>query len=124
MFILNQFYKTKNGSKVVCELGPNTHGLFRFRIISGGHGINWFGKTIGEKYMTTSEGKYVNGNNNPEDIMEKLSRMDIVGLWDDRLEKTEGWVSEQDMSSILSEQNLIKSAVSAIGKRRRRKLDV
>lgn len=55
---------------------------------------------------------------------DEICDMDIIGLWSNRLEKTEGWASEQDMSSILSEQNLIKSAVSAIGKRRRRKLGI
>lgn len=85
MFEVDKFYKTKNRSKVICVIGPDTHGDFCMKVISGGHGVFIRpGKQSDETYWVTSEGKY---NHNPimylNVLTDKLHGMDIVGPWEE-----------------------------------------
>lgn len=69
MFVLNQFYKTKNGSKVRCIYGPDTDGQY---CMSTNH-LNKK-EQLGDTYWVTSNG-VVRGD--------KSRDMNIVGPWEE-----------------------------------------
>ena len=84
MFQIGKFYKTKNGSKVVCHGGPDKDGDFIMLVVSGGHDVSdRAGKSIGGYYWVTSEGKYPDSGAHRSDISHKLHGMDVTGPWEE-----------------------------------------
>ena len=85
MFNKGNFYKTKNGSKIVCEFISDNDGHSLMKVISGGHGVyNRAGESVNGCYFVTSEGEY---NHNPimdpNYLTDILHGMDVIGPWEE-----------------------------------------
>ena len=103
MFNKGNFYKTKNGSKIVCEFISDNDGHSLMKVISGGHGVyNRAGEGVNGCYWVTSEGKY---NHNPimylNDLTDKLHGMDVIGPWEETLKLTLTFETEAQKDAFL-----------------------
>lgn len=83
MFVINEFYKTKNGSKVACANGPDKDGYSRMKVISGGHGVRErSGSKPDEIYWVTSTGEFREAFSRNHEKTTKLQGMDVIGPWE------------------------------------------
>lgn len=103
MFKNDEFYKTKNGSKVLCDGGPDEEGDFCMKVISGGHGV-WgrSGKEPDERYWATSKGAYNHPTMHRSDLTAKLRGMDVIGPWEETPKLTLTFETEAQKEAFLA----------------------
>lgn len=103
MFKDGEFYKTKNGSKVLCDGGPDADGDFCMKVISGGHGCHSeAGAEVGSYYWAASEGSYNHPIMYRSGLTAKLRGMDVIGLWEETPKLTLTFETEAQKEAFLA----------------------